>query len=164
MEFVSCIDIYGNIFSGLNTQLINCFWPYLYSFRNKNYHLNQIPPQFWEFLGKHTIIPRFKGYLIGLLLRQHHIHHFLQDSIFPFRNSILLMWIECNGLKNNIMLRTELTHRWFIFPTSITPKNLYIYIKLILNFSLIMNDSLMPHPYSLASTHNSTLCILISKY
>ena len=128
-EFVSCVDIYGNIFSRLNTQLINCFWPYLYPFRNKNCHLNQIPPQFWEFLGKHMTFPRFIGYLIGFLLKQfieniigrkycfppqvlrktktyqHHIYHFLQGSIFLLNNSILLRWIGCNGLTNNTMLK-----------------------------------------------------------
>ena len=50
--------------------IINCFLPYIYPFRNKNCHLNQIPPQFWESLGRHMTFPRFIRYLIGFLLRQ----------------------------------------------------------------------------------------------
>ena len=48
-----------------NKCTINCFWAYLYPFRNKNCYLNQIPPHFLEFLGRHMTFPRFIGYLIG---------------------------------------------------------------------------------------------------
>ena len=67
--FDSCVDIYGNISSRLNTQS-TVFGIYLYPFWNKNCHLNQIPPHFLEFLGRHTTFPRFIGYPIGFLLRQ----------------------------------------------------------------------------------------------
>ena len=38
-------------------------------------------------------------------------------------------------------------------------QELIAFIELFLNFILIMNETLIPHPYLLISTHNSLLCI-----